>query len=65
MRIPAEVRNEVIRLLQQGMSSGEIADIFGLGKMQVADIKAHVTMNDVEETAEKVKKNASRISLTS
>jgi len=44
MKISAELREMIINLLEAGKSSAEIAEELNIGKMQVAGIKAHLTL---------------------
>lgn len=46
MKLSNEIREQVIRLLQLGKSSNEIADELSIGKMQVAGVKAHLTIKN-------------------
>jgi DNA phosphorothioation-dependent restriction protein DptH len=44
MKLTDETREKIIAMLQKGKSSSEIAEEIGISKMQVAGIKAHITI---------------------
>jgi len=48
MTISKEIREKVIELIHAGKSSEEISYELGIGKMQVAGIKAHLTIKEKE-----------------
>lgn len=44
MKLSDETREKIIEMIRSGKSSEEIAEKFGIGKMQVAGIKAHLSI---------------------
>ncbi len=42
MKLTEEMKARIKELIREGKSSGKIADELGVGKMQVAGIKAHI-----------------------
>jgi DNA phosphorothioation-dependent restriction protein DptH len=46
MTLPENTRDRIREMLRKGRSAAEIADALGVGKMQVAALKAHMTMQE-------------------
>lgn len=55
MGLPEGTKEKVKEMLNEGMSSTKIANKLGIGKMQVAGIKAHMTIKEKNESITKEK----------
>jgi DNA phosphorothioation-dependent restriction protein DptH len=62
MALPENTRERVKELIGQGKTTTEIADALGIGKMQVAGIKAHLTKQNSEGTTKPSKPHDPQLS---